>query len=60
VQDNASQTWRAFDNQFWPAFYLVDRKGNVRAFHAGEISSRFPGAIPGLEAQIKALLAEKP
>jgi len=60
VQDNASQTWRAFENQFWPAFYFVDRKGKVRSFHAGEISSRFPGAIPGLEAQIKALLAEKP
>jgi thiol-disulfide isomerase/thioredoxin len=59
MQDNASATWNAYDNQFWPAFYLVDRQGNIREVHAGEISSRYPDAIPGLEKTLQKLLAEK-
>jgi thiol-disulfide isomerase/thioredoxin len=59
VQDNDRATWQAYDNQFWPAFYLVDRRGNIRATHAGEISARYPDAIPGLEARLKTLLAER-
>ena len=59
MQDNASATWNAYRNEFWPAFYLIDRRGVVRLVHAGEISSRYPQAIPGLEAQLQKLLAEK-
>jgi thiol-disulfide isomerase/thioredoxin len=59
MQDNKNATWNAYDNQFWPAFYLVDRRGVIREVHAGEISSRYPDAIPGLEASLKKLLAEK-
>ena len=59
MQDNNLSNWRAWNNHYWPAFYLIDRQGKVRAVHNGEISSRFPGAIPGLEATIKSLLAEK-
>ncbi|AZI44274.1 thioredoxin [Deinococcus psychrotolerans] len=59
LQDNALSNWQAWKNQYWPAFYFIDRKGTVRAIHNGEISSRFPGAIPGLEATLKTLLAEK-
>lgn len=28
--------WRAFNNQYWPAQYLIDRKGRVRYHHFGE------------------------
>ncbi len=59
MQDNKSATWQAYNNQFWPAFYLVDRKGVIRESHDGEISSRYPDAIPGLEATLKKLLSEK-
>ena len=59
MQDNASATWKAYNNQFWPAFYLVDKRGVIRETHDGEISSRYPDAIPGLEATLKKLLAEK-
>ncbi|WP_425147699.1 redoxin domain-containing protein [Deinococcus sp.] len=59
MQDNANATWNAYSNEYWPAFYLVDRRGVVRMVHAGEISSRYPGAIPGLEAELQKLLAEK-
>jgi thiol-disulfide isomerase/thioredoxin len=59
MQDNDEATWHAYKNQFWPAFYIVDRNGVIRSTHAGEISSRYPAAIPGLEADIKKLLDEK-
>ncbi|MBC7898538.1 MAG: thioredoxin family protein [Saprospiraceae bacterium] len=28
--------WRAFNNQYWPAFYFVDAKGNIRHHQFGE------------------------
>jgi thiol-disulfide isomerase/thioredoxin len=28
--------WRAFDNHYWPALYLVDRDGVIRDHHFGE------------------------
>ncbi|MDV6374824.1 redoxin domain-containing protein [Deinococcus arenicola] len=59
LQDNDLKNWRAWNNNVWPAFYIIDRSGKVRQFHRGEISSRFPQAIPGLEANIRSLLAEK-
>jgi thiol-disulfide isomerase/thioredoxin len=59
MQDNQSATWKAYNNQYWPAFYLVDKRGVIRETHDGEISSRYPDAIPGLEATLKKLLAEK-
>ncbi len=59
LQDNALTNWRAWQNRAWPTFYLIDRGGKVRDVHRGEISSRFPGAIPGLEATLRGLLAEK-
>jgi thiol-disulfide isomerase/thioredoxin len=58
-QDNLERTWKNYNNRFWPAFYFVDRSGNLRATHAGELSSRYPNAIPGLEQTLKGLLAEK-
>ena len=52
AQDNDYETWRAFDNRFWPAKYLIDRDGLVRYFHAGE------GAYEKTERAIRELLAE--
>jgi cytochrome c biogenesis protein CcdA/thiol-disulfide isomerase/thioredoxin len=34
--DNAYGTWKAYSNQYWPADYLVDQKGQVRDVHFGE------------------------
>ncbi len=59
LQDNDSVTWNAYANRAWPTFYLIDRRGVVRAVYEGEISSRYPGAIPGLERTLRALLAER-
>ena len=29
-------TWRAYNNRYWPAQYLVDKNGMVRRVHFGE------------------------
>ena len=58
-QDNLEKTWKAYNNRYWPAFYFVDRNGKIRFTHAGEISSRYPDAIPGLEKKLQGLLAQK-
>ena len=36
VIDNDYAIWRAFDNRYWPAQYLVDARGRVRDHHFGE------------------------
>ncbi len=45
-------TWNAWGNRYWPAKYLIDKQGRVRAFHFGE------GAYDETEDQLRALLAE--
>lgn len=36
MMDNDFAYWRALGNRYWPAFYLVDRNGQVRAIFVGE------------------------
>jgi thiol-disulfide isomerase/thioredoxin len=36
VIDNDFSIWRAFDNHYWPAVYLVDGDGRTRYHHFGE------------------------
>ena len=52
AQDNDLQTWRAFENQYWPAKYLIDKDGAIRYTHFGE------GAYVETEEQIRDLLSE--
>jgi cytochrome c biogenesis protein CcdA/thiol-disulfide isomerase/thioredoxin len=35
IDDNYA-TWNAYDNEYWPADYLIDAQGNVRHVHFGE------------------------
>ena len=50
VLDNEYAIWRAFDNHYWPALYLVDGEGRLRYEHFGE------GAYSETEAAIRQLL----
>ena len=34
--DNNFAIWRAFGNQYWPAHYFIDAKGQIRHHHFGE------------------------
>lgn len=50
--DNNYAVWRAFDNEYWPAHYFIDAKGQVRRHHFGE------GDYDQSERVIQQLLAE--
>ena len=50
--DNNYAIWRNFDNQYWPAHYLIDAKGRIRGSHFGE------GRYEAQERMIRALLDE--
>ena len=50
--DNDFAIWRGFGNQYWPALYLFDGKGNVRHRQFGE------GGYEETERAIQKLLAE--
>jgi hypothetical protein len=52
AQDNDFATWRAYDNQYWPAEYLIDAEGRVRETHFGE------GNYAETETNIRSLLKE--
>ena len=58
-QDNDFKTWRAYDNRAWPTFYLIDRDGNIRYTHRGELSEKFPRGIAPLREAIAELLDEE-
>ena len=53
AMDNDYGTWQAWSNQYWPAKYLIDRKGHVRYYHFGE------GEYGKTEEAIRTLLAER-
>jgi thiol-disulfide isomerase/thioredoxin len=36
AQDNDSQTWNAYRNQYWPAQYIIDQNGRIVYHHDGE------------------------
>ena len=52
AQDNDYQTWKVFDNRYWPAKYLLDKDGIVQYQHFGE------GGYVETESAIRALLEE--
>ncbi len=50
--DNDYKIWKAFNNSYWPADYLVDATGHIRFHHFGE------GKYDETEQQIQQLLKE--
>ena len=36
VMDNSMETWKAFENNYWPRKYIADHEGNLRYDHIGE------------------------
>jgi thiol-disulfide isomerase/thioredoxin len=50
--DNEGVTWRAYNQRFWPVWYVVDKQGVIRYKHIGE------GGYTETEGVIQALLAE--
>lgn len=52
AQDNNFATWNAYNNQYWPAEYLIDKKGIIRRTYFGE------GEYDNTELAIQTLLKE--
>jgi thiol-disulfide isomerase/thioredoxin len=52
VLDNSYAIWDAYANRYWPAKYLIDKDGYVRAYHFGE------GAYDEVEGHIQSLIRE--
>jgi cytochrome c biogenesis protein CcdA/thiol-disulfide isomerase/thioredoxin len=50
--DDDYKTWDAYDNEYWPADYLIDAQGDVRHVHFGE------GDYATTEHLIRELLAD--
>jgi cytochrome c biogenesis protein CcdA/thiol-disulfide isomerase/thioredoxin len=48
--DNNYATWDAYNNEYWPAEYLIDPTGEVRAYDFGE------GGYSTMESNIRQLL----
>ena len=53
VMDNDWETWKAFENRYWPRKYLADHEGFIRYDHIGE------GAYQETEKEIQRLLKER-
>ena len=52
AEDPDMATWSAYRNQYWPADYLVDRRGRIRFTSFGE------GGDTAIETAVRALLAQ--
>jgi thiol-disulfide isomerase/thioredoxin len=52
VMDNDYAIWRAYNNRYWPAKYLVDAQGRLRYYHFGE------GTYESVERALQHLLRE--
>ncbi|MBM4133609.1 MAG: redoxin domain-containing protein [Nitrospira sp.] len=50
--DNDFATWNRYGNRYWPAMYLIDKRGIIRTVRIGE------GGYAETERWIKSLLAE--
>ncbi len=57
MMDNDFAYWKKLNNRYWPAVYLVDRKGRIRHVHVGETHSGSAYAAE-VERIIEGLLEE--
>jgi thiol-disulfide isomerase/thioredoxin len=52
AQDNRYATWNAYNNQYWPGFYLINKQGRIVYEHFGE------GNYADMDEAIRTLLAQ--
>ena len=58
VLDSDMAIWKQWNNKYWPAIYVLDKKGRVRHAWDGELHLKTEGEKK-FAAQIEALLAEQ-
>ena len=52
--DNDYKNWNRWNQEYWPALYLIDKKGNVREAWFGELGND----ADGFGKKIQQLIAE--
>jgi thiol-disulfide isomerase/thioredoxin len=57
--DNDKANWKKWRNQWWPATYLIDKKGQVRGRWDGELDYKGSGEFKRVEQGIELLRSEK-
>lgn len=57
VIDNGFKIWRSYKNRYWPAFFILDKRGTVRGVYVGETHIGDSRASR-MESLIDKLLAE--
>ncbi len=58
MMDNDFAYWKALNNRYWPAFYVIDKKGIIRGRFIGEIHAGDRNAS-SIEKLVRKLIAEK-
>ena len=53
ILDSDHGTWNAYENNYWPRFYLIDTQGYIRYDHIGE------GDYNQIEKSIQSLVTER-
>ena len=56
VIDNEFAIWRSYKNRYWPAFFILDKKGVVRGVYVGE-THKGDSRARAIESLIDKLLA---
>lgn len=56
--DNDLANWKAWQQQWWPATYLIDKKGRVRGRWDGELDYKESGEYKRVERGIELLRSE--
>jgi thiol-disulfide isomerase/thioredoxin len=57
--DNDRANWTAFGNSMWPSVYVIDKRGYLRAFWAGELKWQGATGDAQLRKTIESLLREE-
>jgi predicted transcriptional regulator len=58
VIDNNHKNWDRWNQQFWPAVYVVDKKGKIRWRWEGELNYNHAAGEQKIAQVIEKLLAE--
>lgn len=57
--DNKTTMWNKFNNHWWPAIYVIDKKGVARCYWYGELKLYGVDGDKLMRERIEKLLAEK-
>ena len=57
--DQQGENWKRWEQQFWPAVYLIDKRGRVRYAWVGELDWNRAGGESKMARRIEDLLNER-